>query len=154
MAIGLLTSAYPPRRAVLERASGLARAFRHRPNAELATQAARGITLSLSPNERVQHALHPWSSFVVVPLFALTNAGLDLSGELLDRALGSTLVMGIILGLVVGKTLGIPAGAWLATRPRFGGNSGRRIAQVTTGSDGGSRNAAGAATIKVQTRRP
>lgn len=123
VAIGLLTSAYPPRRAVLERASGLARAFRQQPNAELAAEAARGITLSLSPNERAQHTLHPWTSFVVVPLFALANAGLDLSPELVDRALGSTLVLGIILGLVVGKTLGIPLGAWLATRPRLGGHA-------------------------------
>ena len=123
VAIGLLTSAYPPRRAVLARASGLARTFRQRPTAQLAAQAARGITLSLSPNERAQHTLHPWSSFVVVPLFALANAGLDISGQLVDRAMGSTLVLGIILGLVVGKTLGIPLGAWLATRPRLGGHA-------------------------------
>jgi Na+/H+ antiporter NhaA/protein-disulfide isomerase len=123
VAIGLLTSAYPPRRAVLERASGMARAFRQRPSAELAAEAARGITLSLSPNERAQHTLHPWTSFVVVPLFALANAGLDLGGGLLDRALGSTLVLGIVLGLVVGKTLGIPLGAWLSTLPRLGGQA-------------------------------
>ena len=123
VAIGLLTSAYPPRRAVLERASGQARAFRRRPDAELASQAARGITLSLSPNERAQHTLHPWTSFVVVPVFALANAGLDLSSELLDQALGSTLVIGIVLGLVVGKSLGIPLGAWLSTLPRLGGRA-------------------------------
>ncbi len=123
VAIGLLTSAYPPRRAVLERASGLARAFRQRPSAELASQAARGITLSLSPNERLQHTLHPWTSFVVVPLFALANAGLALSTELVDRALGSTLVVGIVLGLVLGKSIGIPLGAWIATLPRFGGHA-------------------------------
>jgi Na+/H+ antiporter NhaA/protein-disulfide isomerase len=122
VAIGLLTSAYPPRRSVLEHASRLARSFRQRPTAELASQAARSITLSLSPNERMQHALHPWSSFVVVPLFALANAGLDLGGGLLERALGSPLFIGIVLGLVVGKTLGIPAGAWLATRPWLGGH--------------------------------
>lgn len=77
--------------------------------------------MSLSPNERLQHGLHPWTSFVIVPLFALANAGLVLSGDLLGRALTSPLVLGIILGLVVGKTLGIPAGAWLATRPWLGG---------------------------------
>ncbi|MGH2445195.1 MAG: Na+/H+ antiporter NhaA [Candidatus Limnocylindria bacterium] len=123
VAIGLLTSAYPPRRAALIEASGVARAFRNRPSPELAREAAQRITMSLSPNERLQHALHPWSSFVVVPLFALANAGVDLSGELLGRALGSPLVLGIVLGLVVGKTLGIPIGAWLATRPWLGGQA-------------------------------
>jgi 2-hydroxychromene-2-carboxylate isomerase len=77
--------------------------------------------MSLSPNERLQHALHPWSSFVVVPIFALANAGLDLSGDLFGRAAGSTLVVGIVLGLVAGKSVGIPLGAWLATRSWLGG---------------------------------
>jgi Na+/H+ antiporter NhaA len=121
VAFGLLTSAYPPRRATLEEATGVTRAFRMSPTPDLAREAARRITMSLSPNERVQHALHPWSSFVVVPLFALANAGLSLSPELLGGALGSSLVMGIVLGLVAGKTLGIPVGAWLATRPWLGG---------------------------------
>ncbi len=123
VAVGLLTSAYPPRRASLEVATGTTRAFRQRPTPDLARRAARQITMSLSPNERVQHALHPWSSFVVVPLFALANAGVDLSPELLGDALQSPLVMGIVLGLVVGKTLGIPLGAWLASRPWLGGTS-------------------------------
>jgi Na+/H+ antiporter NhaA len=121
VAVGLLTSAYPPRRMELQEASGVARAFRNRPSPELAREAARRITMSLSPNERLQHALHPWSSFVVVPIFALANAGLDLSGDLFGRAFGSTLVVGIVLGLVVGKSVGIPLGAWLATRPWLGG---------------------------------
>lgn len=123
VAIGLLTGAYPPRRAVLQEASGVVRAFRNRPSPELAREAAQRITMSLSPNERLQHALHPWSSFVVVPLFALANAGLDLSGDLLARAFSSPLVLGIVLGLVVGKTLGIPIGAWIATRPWLGGQA-------------------------------
>jgi Na+/H+ antiporter NhaA len=121
VAVGLLTSAYPPTRASLEEATGTTRAFRQRPTADLARVAARRITMSLSPNERVQHALHPWSSFVIVPLFALANAGLDLSPELLAGALQSPLVLGIIGGLVVGKTVGIPVGAWLASRPWLGG---------------------------------
>jgi Na+/H+ antiporter NhaA/2-hydroxychromene-2-carboxylate isomerase len=121
VAVGLLTGAYPPRRAALQRASGVARAFRQRPTPALASAAARQITMSLSPNERAQHVLHPWSSFVVVPLFALANAGVDLSGELLDAALSSPLVYAIVLGLVVGKAVGIPLGAWIATRPWLGG---------------------------------
>jgi Na+/H+ antiporter NhaA len=121
VAVGLLTSAYPPTRASLEDATGTTRAFRQRPTADLARSAARRITMALSPNERAQHALHPWSSFVIVPLFALANAGLDLSPALLGSALGSPLVLGIVAGLVVGKTIGIPLGAWVASRPWLGG---------------------------------
>jgi len=123
VAIGLLTSAYPPRRASLEAATGLTRRFRQRPSPALAAAAARRITMSLSPNERLQHALHPWSSFVVVPLFALANAGVDLSADLLGRAMSSPLVIGIVLALVVGKSLGIPIGSWLATRSWLGGQA-------------------------------
>lgn len=123
VAIGLLTSAYPPKRSTLEEATGMARRFRQRPSPELASEAARRISMSLSPNERVQHALHPVSSFIVVPVFALANAGVDLSGNLLERVLGSPLVIAIVLGLVVGKTLGIPIGSWLATRRWLGGQS-------------------------------
>ena len=121
VAVGLLTSAYPPSRASLEVATGTTRAFRQRPSPDLARMAARRITMALSPNERAQHALHPWTSFVIVPLFALANAGVDLSPELIGAAFGSSLVLGIVGGLVVGKTIGIPLGAWLASRRWLGG---------------------------------
>jgi protein-disulfide isomerase len=121
VAVGLSTSAYPPRRADLQRASGLARAFREQPTAALASEAARRISRSLSPNERLQHALHPWTSFVVVPLFALANAGIELGHGVLGRALSSPLVIGVVVALVLGKPIGITLGAWLATRRVFGG---------------------------------
>ncbi|MGH2473752.1 MAG: Na+/H+ antiporter NhaA [Candidatus Limnocylindrales bacterium] len=123
VAIGLLTSAYPPRRAVLEEATDVTRAFRQRPSPELASEAARRITLSLSPNDRMQHGLHPISSFVVVPLFALANAGVELGGDLVGRIVGSPLVIAIVVGLVAGKTIGIPVGSWLATRRWLGGQA-------------------------------
>jgi Na+/H+ antiporter NhaA len=121
VAVGLSTSAYPPRRADLQRASGLARAFREQPSAALASEAARRITRSLSPNERLQHALHPWTSFVVVPLFALANAGIELSDDVLARASSSPLAIGVLVALVLGKPIGITLGTWLATRRVFGG---------------------------------
>jgi Na+/H+ antiporter NhaA len=121
VAVGLSTSAYPPRRVDLQRASGLVRAFREQPSAALASEAARRITRSLSPNERLQHALHPWTSFVVVPLFALANAGIALGDGVLARAFASPLVSGVVAGLVVGKPVGITLGAWLATRRALGG---------------------------------
>ncbi|MBA3797195.1 MAG: Na+/H+ antiporter NhaA [Chloroflexi bacterium] len=63
----------------------MTRAFRQQPSPALAAEAARRITMSLSPNERLQHVLHPWTSFVIVPLFALANAGIDLSGDVFGR---------------------------------------------------------------------
>jgi Na+/H+ antiporter NhaA len=121
VAIGLLTSAYPPRSAELQRASLLWRAFREQPTPALASEAARRITRSVSPNERLQHELHPLTSYVIVPLFALANAGIDLSGDALHRALASPLAVGIAVGLVIGKPVGITLGAWVATRRALGG---------------------------------
>jgi Na+/H+ antiporter NhaA len=116
VAIGLTTSAYSPRREELQRAIGLTREFREQPTAELADAASQRIRFSLSPNDRLQHTLHPWTSFVVVPLFALANAGVVLSPDSLERALSSSITWGIVLGLVVGKSVGIVLGAWVATR--------------------------------------
>src|SRR5205823_11913078 len=73
LASGLVTSAYPPSREDLERATELARSFREQPTAELARSAQLGVLSAISPNERLQYDLHPWTSYVVVPLFALAN---------------------------------------------------------------------------------
>ena len=62
----------------------------------------------------------PWTSFVVVPLFALANAGIELSAAALERAFTSPLAIGVVVGLVLGKPIGITAGAWLATRRPLG----------------------------------
>ena len=60
--------------------------------------------------------LHPFTSFLIVPLFALANAGVDLRGGVLADALASTLTWGIVAGLVLGKTLGITAGVVTAIK--------------------------------------
>ncbi|MHB8492364.1 MAG: Na+/H+ antiporter NhaA, partial [Solirubrobacteraceae bacterium] len=122
LAIGLATSAYPPAREDLERATALTRSFREQPTPQLARSAQRSVIAAISPNERLQQALHPWTSFVVVPLFGLANAGLHLSGGLLDGALRSPITLGIMLAYLVGKPLGIVASSWLATRPRLRGS--------------------------------
>ena len=121
LAIGLLKGAYPPRRASLEEATGLTRAFREQPSFELAQAATRRINFSLSPNERLQHLLHPWTSYVIVPLFALANAGIDISPAALGDAFTTSVTWGVIVGLVAGKLIGILAGTWLATRSWTGG---------------------------------
>ena len=74
---------------------------------------------AVSPAEHVAHKLHPWSSFVIVPIFALANAGVAIKSESFD-AVGATAVsFGVVVGLVLGKTLGIAGAAWLAARLGF-----------------------------------
>lgn len=71
---------------------------------------------AISPVRRIEHALHPWTSMVVVPLFALANAGIALNGNVLEAAAGSAVTLGVVLGLVVGKCAGLVGGALLAVR--------------------------------------
>jgi Na+/H+ antiporter NhaA len=116
LAVGLVTSAYPPARTDLERVTELTRSFREQPTPELARSAQLGLASAISANERLQYRLHPWTSFVIVPLFALANAGIDLNGRLLGDAVTSPVTLGIVFGYVVGKPLGILGGAWLSSR--------------------------------------
>jgi Na+/H+ antiporter NhaA len=116
LAIGLVTSAYPPSRQELERATDLTREFREQPTAGGALTARRSLAETISPNERIQYALHPWTSYVIVPLFALANAGVHLTGGLLSDAVTSPITIGIVVAYVVGKPLGVFLLPWLATR--------------------------------------
>jgi Na+/H+ antiporter NhaA len=116
LAIGLVTSAYPPSRQELERATDLTREFREQPTAGGAVEARRSLGQAISANERLQYALHPWTSYVIVPLFALANAGVHITGGLLSDAVSSPITLGIVAGYVVGKPLGIFLLPWLATR--------------------------------------
>ncbi len=121
LAIGLVTSAYPPARGDLERATELTRSFREQPTPELAYLAQRGLTSAISPNERLQYRLHPWTSFLVVPLFALANAGIHIDGKLLSDAVSSPVTLGVVFAYLVGKPLGIVLGSWVGTRRMLGG---------------------------------
>jgi Na+/H+ antiporter NhaA len=114
--IGLFTYAHPATRSDLERASETFRLFREQPTAELAAEAREGVRTALSPNDRLQQVFHPWASYVVVPLFALANAGIVLSASFLARAFTSPVALGILLGYVIGKPAGTTAAAWLVTR--------------------------------------
>jgi Na+:H+ antiporter, NhaA family len=69
--------------------------------------------------EWLEHQLHPWTSFVVLPLFALANAGIPLRRDAVGDALTSPVAGGIVLGLVVGKVVGITAFSGLAVRLRI-----------------------------------
>lgn len=68
-----------------------------------------------SPLKHLEHVLHPWSAFLILPLFAFANAGVSLEG-IYFSALLNPLPMGIILGLFVGKPLGIFTISWLAVK--------------------------------------
>ena len=121
LAIGLVTTAYQPARDDLERATELARSFREQPTPELARSAQRSVASAISANERLQYELHPWTSYLIVPVFALANAGVHIDGQLLGDAVGSPITLGIALGYIVGKPLGILGATWLASRSVFGG---------------------------------
>jgi len=108
--------AYPATRRDLERAFEAFRLFREQPTPELARTAQQGVRLALSPNDRLQQLFHPWSSYLVVPLFALANAGITVDGCLLARAYTSPVTLGILLGYVGGKPAGTVAAAWLLAR--------------------------------------
>jgi len=114
--MGLLTYAYPASRTDLERASDLFRSFREQPTPELARSAGIGLASALSPNERLQLLYHPWTSYVIVPLFALANAGIVISGSFLAHAYTSPITLGILIGYVVGKPVGITGASWLLAR--------------------------------------
>jgi NhaA family Na+:H+ antiporter len=75
---------------------------------------------SVSVVEWLEHLLHPWTSFVIVPLFALANAGIPLSASALSDAATSRITLGVVLGLVVGKLVGVAGATWLAVRLRVG----------------------------------
>jgi len=116
LVMGLATGAYPAARTDLERASDLFRSFREQPTPELARSAGAGLAAALSPNERLQLLYHPWTSYVIVPLFALANAGIVITGSFLAAAYTSPLTLGILLGYVAGKPTGIAGASWLLTR--------------------------------------
>ena len=120
LAVGLSTAAYPAARDELEHATSLVRLFREQPTAELARDARAGVESAVAPNDRLQLALHPWTSYVVVPLFALANAGIPLSGDVVSRAGSSPVTIGILVAYVVGKPVGILAASWLVTTLRPG----------------------------------
>jgi Na+/H+ antiporter NhaA len=116
LAMGLLVYAYPTARASLERATERFREFREQPTAELARAAGVELRSATSANERLQQLFHPWTSYVIVPLFALANAGIAINGSFLAQAFSSPITLGILVGYVVGKPVGILGCSWLVTQ--------------------------------------
>jgi NhaA family Na+:H+ antiporter len=76
------------------------------------------ISEAVPLTERLEHLLHPWTSYLIVPVFALANAGIELTGDGLTNP--SRVTVGVILGLIVGKTLGVSLFSWIAVRLKVG----------------------------------
>jgi NhaA family Na+:H+ antiporter len=114
VALGLMTPTQPIRHPELIDAGELADVSSY----EAARQTATAARESVSVVEWLEHQLHPWTSFVIVPLFVLANAGVPLSGPAVSDALTSSVAGGIVVGLVVGKFVGVAGFTWLAARLR------------------------------------
>jgi protein-disulfide isomerase len=87
---------------------------------EVGRSASMALAQAVSVNERMQIVLHPWAGYVIVPLFAVANAGVDLRGGVLGDAMTSPVTWGVVIGLVVGKLLGIGGGALGGVALRLG----------------------------------
>ncbi|MFT7474805.1 MAG: NhaA family Na+:H+ antiporter [Verrucomicrobiales bacterium] len=116
VALGLLTPAVPLQREVSpDQVMGTV-VDPEDLNASSARRASLYVRESVSVAERLETLIHPFSSFIILPLFALANAGIELSSQGIADASTSTVTLGIILGLVVGKTVGVTAFAWIAVK--------------------------------------
>lgn len=109
VAFGLLAPVTPRRRSGMIDADQLA----EQPDVHTAEKVVRQAKWTVSIVEWLEHRLHPWSAFVVVPVFALANAGIRVPASELGAAFSNEVTWGVLLGLVIGKTIGI-SGATLA----------------------------------------
>jgi len=120
VALGLVTPARPLLRA--PHADQIAARLSADPDVSVedVRQVSFELRESVSVAERVGALLHPWSSYAIVPVFALANAGIALSWDKLGDAAGSAVTLGVVAGLVIGKPVGVMAAAWLAVRTGVG----------------------------------
>jgi len=134
VALGLLTPAWPlrsPRRfppAARRVLNKVEEAYYDRvltqaefaENEQRIAEVARLAMFSTSPLERLERALSPWVAYVVVPVFALANAGVSLSGDAIGGIVSDPVTTGVLLGLVVGKTVGVFSFTAIAVKAGFG----------------------------------
>ena len=113
---GLIAYAAPAARTDLERATDLFRDFREQPTPGRARLARVGLEAALSPNDRLQRLYHPWTSYLIVPLFGLANAGIPVDTGFLAHAYASPITLGIIVGYVAGKPIGVTGMSAVVTK--------------------------------------
>ena len=118
--VALLIPVFTPERERVEEAAEVIRAFRQSPNSEYARAATRSLRQSISINERLTTSVGPYVSYLVLPLFALANAGVRLDLATISAAFRSPLTWGVIAGLVVGKFVGITAATALVRATGIG----------------------------------
>ncbi|MBW3562028.1 MAG: Na+/H+ antiporter NhaA [Actinobacteria bacterium] len=81
---------------------------------------SRLSTETVAPLDRLEHRLEPWSSFLVVPIFAFANAGVRISGDAISGALGNPVLLGVAVGLLAGKVVGVTGATWIAVELGLG----------------------------------
>ncbi|GAB2476462.1 Na+/H+ antiporter NhaA [Xylanimonas ulmi] len=114
VAIGLVLPVHAPRRERVQEAATSAREFSRAPNPRRGRDATLRIARAVSVNERLQTLFGPYVNLLVVPVFALANAGVVLDGPSLLGAATSTLTWAVVVGLVVGKFVGVVCGVGAA----------------------------------------
>lgn len=115
--LGLITPAIPLKSAVEDDAQEMVqRAVMGQASAPVVRRANFELKEQVSVASRLDDALHPFSSYIIIPIFALANAGVELSGETISEAVTAPVTLGIVFGLVVGKLCGISLATWLAVK--------------------------------------
>ena len=123
--VGLLVPSSSPDTVRTRELSVFGRALVESPSAARARLTSLAAAATVSPNERLQEWLHPWSAYVVIPAFGLANAGVRLDAATLQHAAASPVTLGIALALVLGNAAGITAASTLALRAHLGVLPGR-----------------------------
>ena len=116
VAFGLMAPITPRRRSGMIDSDELA----GRPDVRSAAAVSKQAKWTVSIVEWLEHILHPWSAFLVVPVFALANAGIKIPASELGDAMTNRVTWGVMLGLVVGKTVGITGATMLAVALKVG----------------------------------
>ena len=118
--VGVVMGMFAPARPLMSRAGFNPILQRLFAEGSVSTPVARETVFevreTVSVADRLADFLHPWTSFLIIPVFALANAGVELSGDALSEALRSPVTIGVVTGLVVGKIVGVVSFTWLAVR--------------------------------------
>ncbi|MBT5138396.1 MAG: Na+/H+ antiporter NhaA [Acidimicrobiaceae bacterium] len=114
--LGLLTPAVPLRDETPNDDVHIGAAISGQASATVVRRANFELKEQVSVAERLETMLHPFSSFLIIPIFALANAGIEISGDSLSNALSSDVTLGVVFGLVVGKLVGVSFATWVAVK--------------------------------------
>lgn len=118
VAIAVLLPIFATRFDDIRRAQDHVRAFQMAPTAGYARTAENSLARAVSINDRAYNTLTPYISWFILPIFALANAGVRITPDSLQDAFTSRLTWGIIIGLVLGKTVAITGATWIMARLR------------------------------------